>query len=140
MTSTLIDYTKLSSISTTFDPSKPIYMLNLLRYRPTATYLAEHSALAGEPCTGREAYFNRYRPALAPLMPPNAAPIFIGAAIAGIVSPHAEKWDVVAIVRYESLEGFKKMCESEEYKKTAMPHRLAALQDWRLILCDKLDG
>ena len=139
MPSTQINYSLLTTLQTTPTP-KPIYMLNLLRYKPTATYSSSHSHLAGTPCTGREAYFTRYRPAIQPLMPPNAVPIFIGAAISSIVGVEGERWDDVAIVRYESLESFKKMVESEDYKETAMPHRIAALEDWRLVLIDKLEG
>jgi hypothetical protein len=135
-TTTLIDPKQLSSLLKTHDPKEPIYMLNLLRYKPTATYSSFHSTLAGEPCTGREAYLQRYRAAIGPLMPPGAAAIFIGAAITELVAPDGENWDDVAIVRYETLEGFRGMVESEAYRETAAPHRLAALEDWRLVAMD----
>lgn len=81
----------------------------------------------------------RYRASLQPLLPPNAAVFFMGEPITEVVVPKGEHWDVVAIIKYENLEGFKKMVECEEYKKTAEPHRLAALEDFRLIMLDKLE-
>lgn len=52
-------------------------------------------------------------------------------------APVDEKWDRAMIVRYENLEGFRKMVECREYKKMVEPHRLAGLEDWRLVLLDR---
>ena len=131
-----INYENLASASSTYDPSKPIYMLNLWRFRPTASYAPEHSALAGAPCTGKEA-LDRYRAALRPLLPPNAAIYFSSTPVTEVVAPKSEKWDFAALIRYENLEGFKKMVECGEYKKEVEPHRLAGLEDFRLIMLDK---
>lgn len=133
-----INHDKLDSLSTTYDPTKPIYMLNLWKYRPTAVYLPEDSALAGAPCSGREASL-RYRAAIGSVLPPNATVFFMSVAIAEVVAPKSETWDDVMIIRYESLEGFRTMVASEEYKKSVQPHRLAALDDFRLIMLDKLE-
>ncbi|KAJ4374140.1 hypothetical protein N0V83_002881 [Neocucurbitaria cava] len=133
-----INYENLASASTTYDPSKPIYMLNLWKFKPTASYAPEHSALAGAPCTGKEA-LARYRAALRPLLPPNTAIFFASTPVTEVVAPKGETWDYAGINRYDSLEGFKKMVECEEYKKEAEPHRLAGLEDFRLIVLDKLE-
>lgn len=42
-------------------------------------------------------------------------------------------------VRYENLRGFIEMVESKEYKEEVEPHRLAGLEEWRLICMDKFD-
>jgi phage terminase Nu1 subunit (DNA packaging protein) len=44
-----------------------------------------------------------------------------------------EKWDVAALIRYPSFQAFKDVTESEKYEKDTKMHRLAALEDWRLI-------
>ncbi|KAH8726881.1 hypothetical protein GQ44DRAFT_758432 [Phaeosphaeriaceae sp. PMI808] len=132
-----ISYENLASVAETFDPAKPIFMLNLWRYRDTALYSAAHAHLSTGPCTGEEA-MKRYRAALGPFLPPNAAVHFMGTVLTGVVVPDTEKWDVVVLVRYETLEGFRKMVDSEEYKKNAEGHRLAALDDFRLIMLDNI--
>ena len=116
---------------------RPIFMLNLLRYNERATYGDD----AGfEPCSGREAYFQRYVPAFGELAQGvGIKPFWIGHVLAGIVAPADERWDDVAIVEYPSFEAFRTLVESEAYKAKADPHRAAALADWRLIATSKAD-
>ena len=133
-----IDYSALADASKDFDASKPIYMLNLVKYRPEASYLPEHASLAGKPCTGREAW-TRYLTAIRTLLPSGAARFFVGNVVAGAVVPKDESWDVVGINVYPSLDDFRSMVESREYREGAMPHRLAALEDFRLVVLDRLE-
>ncbi|OAL56620.1 hypothetical protein IQ07DRAFT_12685 [Pyrenochaeta sp. DS3sAY3a] len=134
-----ISIENLEKASATHDPTKTIYMLNLWRFRDTASYLPEHAALAGEPCTGQEA-MARYRAAIQPCLPPNSEVFFIGNTITQVVAPREERWDLVAVIKYEAgLKGFKEMVESQVYKDTAEPHRLAGLEDFRLIMVDRSD-
>ena len=81
----------------------------------------------------------RYREGIRAVLPPNAAVHFTAVPVTNVVAPEGEKWDVVVIVKYENLEGFRKMVESEEYKRDVEPHRLAALEDFRLIMMDKVE-
>lgn len=133
-----VNYDNLASISQTYDPAKPIYMLNMFKYKEKAIYLPEHASLAGAPCSGKDA-IGRYIAALQPLLPLNAARFFASRVLTEVLAPDGESWDDVVIVKYESLEGFKKMIESKEYVETAQPHKLAALDDVRLIMMDKVD-
>ncbi|KAF2266021.1 hypothetical protein CC78DRAFT_531893 [Lojkania enalia] len=133
-----ISYENLTAVSKTYDPAKPIYMLNLWKYNEKASYAPEHSALAGDPCSGREAA-SRYETALGPLLPPNAERYFMSTVVTEVVAPKGEIWDDAMLIKYESLEGFRKMVESQEYLEKAQPHRLAALGDFRLIMLDKLE-
>jgi hypothetical protein len=133
-----ISYSTLDSVSATCDPSKPIYMLNMWKFRENAAYAPEHSHLSPSPCTGREA-LDRYRAALYPLLPPNTRVEFKSIPIAHVIAPEGETWDFAAINRYETLDGFKKMVESKEYREGAMPHREAGLENMRLIMLEKLD-
>ena len=138
MTHLPIDYAALEEATKTFDPNKPIYMLNLLNYRTTASYLPEHAALAGEPCTGREAW-TRYVTAIMRVIPEGTNRHFMGNVVAKAIAPKDENWDVVGINMYPSLDAFVKMLASEEYRERTMPHRLAALEDMRLIVLDKFE-
>jgi hypothetical protein len=40
---------------------------------------------------------------------------------------------LVTVVRYESLKGFRDMVESKLYKDEVEPHRVAGLEEWRLV-------
>lgn len=115
---------------------KPIFMVNLLRYNERADY----RDATFPPCSGREAYFQRYVPAFSEVAGATGIkPFWVGKALAGIVAPADERWDDVAIVEYPSFEAFKSLVESDAYKAKADPHRAAALADWRLIATSKMD-
>ncbi len=119
----------------------PVQMVNLLRYREMATYDAgtEHA-----PCSGQEAYFQRYIPAFAKVAA-EVAPeetfsvSWVGAVLATLVPPLGETWHAIAIVEYPSFEVLKRIIDSPEYKSEADPHRRAALEDWRFIASQKMD-
>lgn len=127
-----ISHVSLNEIERSHDPNKPIFMLNLWRFRPTALYGPEHAHLSSGPCIGREAT-ERYRAAIQSVLPPNALIHFVGDFEGMVAGPEGEKWDWVAIVRYESLKGFRDMVESAEYREEVEPHRIAGLEEWRLI-------
>lgn len=115
----------------------PIYLVNLLRYRDQADY-GEPATAA--PCSGREAYFQRYVPAFANVTKGDGIkPFWIGKVLAQLVAPPGEHWDDVAIVEYPSFAVFQRMIESPAYRAEAEPHRRAALADWRLIPTAKAD-
>jgi hypothetical protein len=113
-------------------------MLNLYRFRPTAIYAPEHAHLSPSPCTGLEAT-DRYRAAMGPVLPPGASLHFMGKGLTTVAGPDGEKWDRVMVIRYQSLQGFIDMVESEKYKREAEPHRLAGLEEWRLILMEEVE-
>ncbi|KAF1955678.1 hypothetical protein CC80DRAFT_492663 [Byssothecium circinans] len=134
-----IDFSALASASTTFDGNKPIYMLNLWRYREKAIYAPEHAHLAGEPCTGREA-MQRYVSVLrSGLIPAGAEVTFSSVPVVNVIAAEGESWDFVAINKYPNLESFKSMIESKKYKEEALPHRLAGQDDTKLIMLDQED-
>jgi len=114
----------------------PISMLNLLRYREHADYAGRKDIA---PCTGREAYHQRYRAAFAKLAPVGLKVVWFGGVVAGIAIPDDERWDDVAIVGYPSFSAFRQVVESAAYAEHARPHRVAALADWRLIAMTEVD-
>ncbi len=112
----------------------PFFMLNLLRFRELADY-GDRTDVA--PSSGREAYHQRYVPAFgkiaARVAPDGIRVSWLGSVLARVVGPTDERWDEIAIVEYPSFAAFRRVTESPEYEAQAAPHRMAALEDWRLI-------
>ncbi|PVH99535.1 hypothetical protein DM02DRAFT_729115 [Periconia macrospinosa] len=139
-----LNHEVLASLTATRDPSKPVFMLNLWKFREHALYAPEHASLAGAPCSGREAATERYVDAIRPVMPQQSDRYFM-ASVAGFVAGpigekgEEEKWDLVTIVRYETLQGFVDMVSSRKYIEEVEPHRLAGLEDFRLVAMDMID-
>jgi uncharacterized protein (DUF1330 family) len=129
----MIDLTQevLNAASVALAGKTPIQMVNLLRYRERADYGTDTQF---PPCSGREAYFQRYISAFSKLEGADKAKIiWVGNVQATLVAADGEIWDDVAIVEYESVEAMRSILDSVQYKSTAAPHRLAALLDWRFI-------
>jgi len=118
----------------------PFYMVNLLRYHPQAAY---GNRPAVTPCTGREAYYQRYVPAFgkaaAALGLTAVKPFWVGSVLAQVVAPAGEQWDDIAIVQYPSFAAFRQLTQSPTYLAEADHHRQAALADWRLIATLKMN-
>lgn len=47
--------------------------------------------------------------------------------------------DDVAIVEYPSFNALRKVVENPQYAAMAAPHRRAALENWLLIACTKME-
>ena len=58
---------------------------------------------------------------------------WLGVAVANVVAPPEEHWDMVALIHYPNFAAFRAVTESEAYKANAEHHRMAALEDCRLI-------
>ncbi len=112
----------LDQITARLPPNAPVHMLNLLRFRADGR---------------REGYFGAYvgafRAIAADLGIDGIEPIWTGTVAGFVAGPQEEAWDTVLIVRYPSLRAFRSIVESERYREEALPHRLAAVVDWRLI-------
>lgn len=114
----------------------PIFMLNLLRYREHADY-GERTDVA--PCSGREAYHQRYVPVTGQIMAADGAQVFwLGTVLAPVIAPTDEQWDEVVLVEYPSFAAFRRLVENPKYKTEAVFHRTAALEDSRLIATAKM--
>lgn len=110
-------------------------MLNLVRYKKQADY-GDRTEFG--PCSGREAYYQRYVPAFAQVavLSDNANAfklVFLGSVLARLVGPADELWDDVVLVEYANFAAFRTVVESVEYQRDADPHRRAALENWRLM-------
>lgn len=113
----------------------PVYMLNLLRYRADALY---EDGFDAAPCSGREAYNERYRPAFRRLAADKPIErMFFGPFLASLAGPQGERWDEAAINEYGDFAVFRSIVDSETYRREVAPHRHAALEDFRLFALGK---
>ncbi|KAI7784849.1 hypothetical protein LA080_009168 [Diaporthe eres] len=132
----LTDISAVEQALASIDPSKPVYMLNLLKFRPVAVYdpstPAEIRSLPS--CSGQYAWQKRYVPACFALPTMTGSPVpFSGKIVGKILRPKDDDWDEVALVQYENIGVFRDTVMSEEYTRMVVPHRVAALADARLF-------
>lgn len=114
------------------DDNSPVYMVNLVRYRSEAAYEAVSPL---PPCSGREAYFQRYAPAFNTVAQGEDYGLFwVGNVHGVLVGTDGEAWDDIVIVRYASFAVLRRILESPAYAAQAEPHRIAALADWKFIV------
>ncbi|KIV82353.1 hypothetical protein PV11_04472 [Exophiala sideris] len=143
MSVTEIQVTDLSVAAKGIPEDTPVVMVNLLRFKTETTY-PKH--LDHAPSTGREAYLGRYVPAWSAICASVAGsddaikPLFLGKPHASLLAGPfgAEMWDVVGVITYPSFRAFREVLESKQYQDTALPHRLASLEDWRLYATTEL--
>ncbi len=139
---TAVDYTPeaLEAAARTLAGKGPVHMVNLVRYRAQADY-SEQTRFP--PCSGRDAYFQRYVPAFAKVAETVGSSAFtvflLGSVQATLVAPVGEAWDDIAIVEYPSFEALRRILDDPRYEAEAAPHRRAALEDWRFIATLKAD-
>ncbi len=108
-------------------------MINLVAFFPEAQY----EDAKEKPCSGMEAYIQRYAPAFnqvaAELGIKGIEVIYVGTVAETILGPAEPKWDAVALVRYPDFAALRKVTESSLYFAKAEPHRKAALKAWEFI-------
>ena len=132
---------ELSAAAAALPADQPVFMINLVGYREQADY-GERADAA--PCSGREAYLERYVPAfnkiVADLGIKGINLFYTGAVIGQLVAPPDEKWNDVVFVEYPNFAAFLRVYESSEYQKEAEFHRTAALEDSRLFATTKMES
>lgn len=140
-----------TKVKQSLTPGKPVYMLVLMKYRETATYHpSEPDSFHNLPkIPGREAFLQRYiTPWMASGASTDAEVIMWGAAkgefVKGILRSEtgeevAGEWDDVALLKYGSFEGWVEYVESEKYRRESMPHKLAALEDERIVAVEAFE-
>ena len=117
--------------------TSPIFMVNLVRYRVEADYGGDARFA---PCSGREAYLQRYAPAFGKVAAAERfAVAWLGAVSSVIVAPNGEDWDDIVIVQYSDFASLRRILDSPTYEAEAAPHRRAALEDWRFIATTRLE-
>lgn len=130
-----IDPNNMLAAAAAIPENTPVLMLNLLRFKEQATYEKEMP-----PCSGYEAYMQGYVPEFSKIATDAGfKPFFLGTPLANLVVPANETWDFVGLIEYPNFAAFRSVIESPAYKANALHHRLAALEDWRLIVTVKAD-
>jgi len=135
----ILDDAALDAAVKTYDPTKPVYMLLLSKYRETADYapyLNDSVSVDSSPCTGREAMV-RYRTAIAAIVPPNTSRQFASTVVVNAITPKGETWDDVVLIKFPDMKGFREMVQCDLYKREVVAHRYAGLENSRLILLDE---
>jgi len=111
----------------------PVAMINLLRFRETAAYPADHDD-AGAARTGAQAYTAYGRAAAAPFARAGGRQVWLGVPELTVIGPADEVWDLAFIAQYPSADAFLSMLHDPEYQ-AAVIHRQAAVATSRLIRC-----
>jgi hypothetical protein len=118
-------------------PGAPVHMLNLLRFNPSARYAPDFDAT---PCSGREAFYERYVPGFRRLAAGRAVSrVFAGTVLAPLVAPDGEVWEVGALNEYADFATFRAIVDSDAYRRDVQPHRVAALADFRLLALGRIE-
>ncbi|MCB0084604.1 MAG: hypothetical protein KDE47_26875 [Caldilineaceae bacterium] len=112
-----------------WDMSKPVGMLNLLKFRRYAKYASDTNEL---PCSGAEAY-SRYAVLIKPMLDAIGAKVTHSEYLTMLGPP--DEWDRAFIVRYEHASDLVNLTQNPDYHLVA-PHRTAALADTRLVMMD----
>ena len=111
----------------------PIHMLNLVRFKDKATYIADHR-FAEWDMSGADAYA---------MYGKESAPVFgrVGGRIvwratmeAMLIGPDGERWDAIFVAEYPNAGAFLEMVTDPVYRE-AVKHRQAAVRTSRLIRC-----
>lgn len=109
-----------------------VTMLNLLRFREVADYVANPELAPETPISGAEA-FERYVRSTLPLLRDTGGDlVFLGAGGPYLIGPEHERWDLVMMVRQSSVQSFLAFASHEPYL-AGLGHRTAALEDSRLL-------
>lgn len=111
-------------------PDKPVYMLNLLKFKEHATY-KDGEAVSGETAYGR--YADAFSKMLKDLNIEGTETVFSGKAKHSLIG--SGDWDAVAIVRYPNAQTMFNTVSSESYRKIHY-HRKAGLEGQLLISCE----
>ncbi|MGD2061913.1 MAG: DUF1330 domain-containing protein [Acidimicrobiia bacterium] len=112
--------------------SGPVSMLNLLRFREVADYSSHPKLAPPTPISGREAY-DRYVVEATPHVAAAGSDVtFLGDGGRYLIGPPEDRWDLVMLVRHESVEAFFSMAQNDAYLEV-LGHRTAALEDSRLL-------
>ncbi len=110
----------------------PMTMLNLLRLRAIADYSGTPQLAPETPISGKEAYF-RYVEHTRPYLEETGGElIYLGEGGDYLIGPEGEGWDLVMLVRQNSLEDFLSFASKEGYLE-GVGHRTAAVWDSRIL-------
>jgi len=133
MSKVSLDHQKILAAEAKIPSGVAVTMMNLVAFNAEAEYEDPKE----NPCSGVEAYLQRYAPAFnevaAELGVTGIEVIYVGTVAQTILGPDEPKWDAIALVRYPDFAAMRKVTESPLYLEKAEPHRKAALRAWEFI-------
>ena len=112
--------------------SGEVVMLNMLRLRDTADYSGSPELMPETPISGRAA-FQKYIDHTLPFLTESGGELLLlGDGGRFFIGPDDEQWDVVMLVKQNSVESFFAFASNPEYL-AGLGHRTAAVLDSRLL-------
>jgi uncharacterized protein (DUF1330 family) len=111
-----------------------IHMLNLVRFRDTAAYPADHP-LAGTGLSGADAYAHYGTDSGPVFQRVGGRIVWRGTMDVMLIGPAGEHWDAIFVAEYPGSGAFMEMVTDPVYRQ-AVIHRQAAVETSRLIRCD----
>lgn len=112
--------------------SGEVVMLNMLRLRETADYSDSPDLAPLNPISGKKAFQLYIEHTLPFLQQSGGELVLLGDGGQFFIGPSDEQWDVVMLVRQNSIESFIDFASNPEYL-AGMGHRTAAIVDSRLL-------
>jgi uncharacterized protein (DUF1330 family) len=119
--------------------SGSIVMLNLLRFREVADYSATPDLAPAVSISGAAAYQKYIEHALPYLRESGGDLLFLGSGGPFLIGPESERWDMVMLVRQQSVDAFLAFASHEAYL-AGIGHRTAALEDSRLLPLTQIEA
>ena len=107
-------------------------MPNLLRFRSVADYTDLPALDPAEPISGRRAYQKYPQHTLPFLHGSGGSIVYVGTGGEFLIGPAGKGWDMVLLVRQESVDSFSSFAADQEYLK-GIGHRTAAVRDSRTV-------
>ncbi len=116
----------------TLPRNEPMDMLNMIRFKELAEY-DEDSGFADKGWTGAEAYAEYSRLSQKVIDRLGLVKMtYSGTPAMTLIGPKDELWDVVFVLRYDSVKAFGELMKDPEYQAHKF-HKQAAVLDSRLI-------
>ncbi len=123
----------------TGDMSKPVVMLNLLKFRPQADFTQYPELTPPEPISGKEAYELYIKCSQPFLEAAGGRILFMGRSQEYFIGPSEETWDFVMLIAQRSLKDFLNFASDKDYL-VGIGYRAAALSDSRLLPISETHG
>ena len=114
-----------------------LVMLNLLRFKDVADYSNAMDIAPQKPISGRDAYQIYIKLTLPLLRKSGGDIIFLGKCGHFFIGPSEEKWDLIMLIKQQSIADFLAFATDPNYQKI-IGHREAAIIDSRLLPSEKL--
>ncbi len=109
-----------------------IVMLNMIKFKEVADY-SEFPQLAPDKKVSGEQAYQTYMQHTQPFLAESGGEvIFMGTAAEYFIGPEDQSWDLVFLVKQQSLQHFMAFATNEDYL-AGIGHRTAAVEDSRLL-------